>query len=114
RWLRTGGSGRRGTAMPSEPPLIADRYQLSRTLGAGPGGEVWEARALVLGKQVAVKVVHDPLAAVQAFRARLRSLAREAARVQHPNVAAVHDVDEDGNFVVTELVEGPTARPLPR
>jgi eukaryotic-like serine/threonine-protein kinase len=98
--------------MPSEPTVIADRYQLSRKLGAGPVGEVWEARDLVLGQQVAVKVVHDHLAAVQAFRARLRSLAREAARVQHPNVAAVHDVDEDGNFVVTELVEGPSARQL--
>jgi eukaryotic-like serine/threonine-protein kinase len=98
--------------MPSEPTVIADRYQLSRKLGAGPVGEVWEARDLVLGQQVAVKVVHDHLAAVQAFRARLRSLAREAARVKHPNVAAVHDVDEDGNFVVTELVEGPSARQL--
>jgi len=98
--------------MPSEPTVIADRYQLSRKLGAGPVGEVWEARDLVLGQQVAVKLVHDHLTAVQAFRARLRSLAREAARVQHPNVAAVHDVDEDGNFVVTELVEGPSARQL--
>jgi eukaryotic-like serine/threonine-protein kinase len=98
--------------MPSEPTVLADRYQLSRKLGAGPVGEVWEARDLVLGQQVAVKVVHDHLAAVEAFRARLRSLAREAARVQHPNVAAVHDVDEDGNFVVTELVEGPSARRL--
>jgi serine/threonine-protein kinase len=98
--------------MPSEPTVLADRYQLSRKLGTGPVGDVWEARDLVLGQQVAVKVVHDHLAAVEAFRARLGSLAREAARVQHPNVAAVHDVDEDGNFVVTELVEGPSARQL--
>jgi eukaryotic-like serine/threonine-protein kinase len=98
--------------MPSESTVLADRYQLSRKLGAGPVGEVWEARDLVLGQPVAVKVVHDHLAAVEAFRARLRSLAREAARVRHPNVAAVHDVDEDGNFVVTELVEGPSARQL--
>jgi eukaryotic-like serine/threonine-protein kinase len=98
--------------MPSEPTVLADRYQLLRKLGAGPVGEVWEAHDLVLGQPVAVKVVHDHLAAVEAFRVRLRSLAREAARVQHPNVAAVHDVDEDGNFVVTELVEGPSARQL--
>jgi eukaryotic-like serine/threonine-protein kinase len=98
--------------MSSEPTVLADRYQLSRKLGAGPVGEVWEALDLVLGQPVAVKVVHDHLAAVEAFRARLRSLAREAARVRHPNVAAVHDVDEDGSFVVTELVEGPSARQL--
>jgi eukaryotic-like serine/threonine-protein kinase len=98
--------------MPSEPTVLADRYQLSRKLGGGPVGEVWEARDLVLGQRVAVKVIHEHLAAVEAFRARLRSLAREAARIQHPNVATVHDVDEDGNFVVTELVEGPSARRL--
>jgi eukaryotic-like serine/threonine-protein kinase len=98
--------------MPSEPTVLADRYQLSRKLGAGPIGEVWEARDLVLGQPVAVKMVHDHLAAVEAFRARFRSLARDAARIQHPNVAAMHDIDEDGNFIVTELVEGPSARQL--
>jgi eukaryotic-like serine/threonine-protein kinase len=99
-------------AMPSELTVLADRYELRRLLGAGPVGEVWQGRDLVLGQPVAVKVVHDHLAAVEAFRARFRFLARDAARVQHPNVAAVHDVDEDGNFVVTELVEGPSARQL--
>ena len=92
--------------------MLADRYQLLRRLGAGPVGEVWEGRDLVLGRPVAVKVAHDHLAADDAFRARLRSLARDAARVQHPNAVAVHDVDADGHFVVTELVEGPSARRL--
>jgi eukaryotic-like serine/threonine-protein kinase len=98
--------------MPSEPTVLADRYQLLRRLGAGPVGEVWEGRDLVLDQAVAVKVVHGHLAADEAFRARLRSLARHAARVQHPNAVGVHDVDEDGRFLVTELVEGPSARQL--
>jgi eukaryotic-like serine/threonine-protein kinase len=98
--------------MPSEPTVLADRYQLLRRLGAGPVGEVWEGRDLVLDQPVAVKVVHGHLAADEAFRARLRSLARDAARVQHPNVAGIHDVDTDGRFVVTELVQGPSTRRL--
>jgi serine/threonine-protein kinase len=98
--------------MPSEPTVIADRYQLLRRLGAGPVGEVWEGRDLVLDQPVAVKVVHDHLAADEAFRARLRSLARDAAKIQHPHAVAVHDVDADGRFVVTELVEGPSLRRL--
>jgi eukaryotic-like serine/threonine-protein kinase len=98
--------------MPSEPTVLADRYQLFRKLGAGPVGEVWEGHDLVLGQPVAVKVVHGHLAADETFRARLRSLARDAARVQHPNAVGVHDVDEDGRFVVMELVEGPSARQL--
>jgi eukaryotic-like serine/threonine-protein kinase len=98
--------------MPSEPKVLTDRYQLLRKLGAGPVGEVWEGHDLVLGQPVAVKVVHDHLAADQAFRDRLRSRARDAARVQHPNAVGVHDVDEGGRFVVMELVEGPSARRL--
>jgi hypothetical protein len=98
--------------MPSEPTVLADRYRLLRKLGAGPAGEVWGGRDLVLDQPVAVKVVHGHLAADEAFRARLRALARDAARVQHPNAVAVHDVDEAGRFVVTELVEGPSTRQL--
>jgi hypothetical protein len=98
--------------MPSEPTVLADRYQLLRRLGAGPVGEVWEGRDLVLDQPVAVKVVHGHLAADEAFRARLRSLARDAAQVQHPNVAGIHDVDTDGRFVVAELVQGPSTRRL--
>jgi hypothetical protein len=98
--------------MPSEPTVLADRYRLLRKLGAGPVGEVWEGRDLVLDQPVAVKVVHGHLAAGETFSARLRALARDAARVQHPNAAAVHDVDEAGRFVVTELVDGPSTRQL--
>jgi eukaryotic-like serine/threonine-protein kinase len=98
--------------MPSASTVLADRYELRRPLGAGPVGEVWEGRDLVLGRPVAVKVVHDRLAADAAFRARLPALARDAARVRHPNAAAVHDLDEEGRFVVTELVEGHSVRRL--
>jgi eukaryotic-like serine/threonine-protein kinase len=46
------------------------------------------------------------------FRARLPALARDAARVRHPNAAAVHDLDEEGRFVIAELVEGRSVRRL--
>jgi eukaryotic-like serine/threonine-protein kinase len=98
--------------MPSEPTVLADRYQLLRKLGVGPVGEVWEGHDRVLGQLVAVKVVHPHLAADAAFRARLPVLARDAARVRHPNAAAVHDLDEGGRFVVAELVEGRSVRQL--
>jgi hypothetical protein len=98
--------------MPSASTVLADRYELRRPLGAGPVGEVWEGHDLVLGQPVAVKVVHAQLAADAAFRARLPALARDAARVRHPNAAAVHDLDDGGRFVVTELVEGRSVRRL--
>jgi hypothetical protein len=98
--------------MPSESAVLADRYELHRSLGTGPIGEVWAGHDLVLGQPVAVKVVHPQLVADAAFRARLPALARDAARVRHPNVATVHDLDEEGGFVVTELVEGRSVRRL--
>jgi eukaryotic-like serine/threonine-protein kinase len=98
--------------MPSEPAVLAGRYELHRVVGAGPMGEVWEGHDLVLGQPVAVKVAHPHLAADSAFRARLPGLARDAARVQHPNAAAVHDLDEEGRFVVSELVAGRSVRRL--
>jgi eukaryotic-like serine/threonine-protein kinase len=98
--------------MPSELTVLVDRYELRRLLGAGPVGEVWQGHDLVLGQPVAVKVAHARLVADTAFRARLPALARDAARVQHPNAAAVHDLDEEGRFVVSELVEGRSVRRL--
>jgi serine/threonine-protein kinase len=98
--------------MPSESTVLADRYELRRLLGAGPVGEVWEGYDPVLDQPVAVKLLHAHLAADEAFRTRLPALARDAARVLHPNAAAVHDLDEDGRFVVTELVEGRSVRQL--
>jgi eukaryotic-like serine/threonine-protein kinase len=98
--------------MPSESTVLADRYQLRRPLGAGPVGEVWEGRDLVLGQPVAVKLAHDHLVADAAFRERLPALATAAARVRHPSVVAVHDLDEGGRFVVMELVEGHSLRRL--
>ena len=70
--------------MPSEPTVVAERYQLLRKLGAGPVGQVWEGHDRVLDQPVAVKVVHLHLAADAAFRARLPVLARDAAQVRHP------------------------------
>jgi eukaryotic-like serine/threonine-protein kinase len=98
--------------MPSASTVLADRYQLLRKLGVGPVGEVWEGHDLVLDQPVAVKLLHRHLAADAAFRARLPALAREVARVRHPNTAAVHDLDEGGRFVVAELVEGRSVRRL--
>jgi hypothetical protein len=96
--------------MPSESTVLAHRYELRRMLGAGPIGEVWEGYDRELGRPVAVKVPHAHLAADEAFRTRLHTQARYAARVQHPNAVAIYDIDKDGRFVVMELVEGHTMR----
>lgn len=78
--------------------LLARRYRLERLLGRGAMGEVWEGFDERLRRRVAVKVLStdllaDPRAAEQ-MPARFRREGEAAARLNHRNIAAVHDLDE--------------------
>src|SRR5690349_17181854 len=86
--------------------LLGGRYRLEELLGSGGMSVVWQARDEVLHRAVAVKVLHlrDGDA-----RERIRSEARAAAALSHPNLAQVHDFGDDGfPFLVMELVVGRT------
>ncbi len=74
--------------------------------------EVWQAGDEVLGRHVAVKILHPHLAADQAFVARFRTEAIAAARLHHPSIVAIYDTcHEDGlEAIVMELVRGTTLR----
>jgi serine/threonine protein kinase len=90
-----------------------ERYQRIRRLGAGAMGEVWEAEDTLLGRRVALKFVRPEATADREYQTRLVREARALARLQHPNVVAIHDLDQanDGElFVALELVDGSTAR----
>jgi serine/threonine-protein kinase len=91
-----------------EPRILAGRYELTRKIGSGGMGTVWSARDTTLGREVAVKVLHEGLAQDTAFGERFRLEARNAARLAHPNVAAVYDTGDDEGvpFIVMELVDG--------
>ena len=90
--------------------LLADRYELAETLGAGGMARVVAAYDRRLRRRVAIKLVREELTADPTSRERLLREARAAAGLQHPNTVAVHDVGEqDGQaYVVLELVEGGT------
>jgi len=87
--------------------LLNDRYRLQDELGRGGMAAVYRARDELLDRQVAVKVVRKPELTAQ-DRDRLLHEARLAARLNHPNIVAVHDAGEiDGTpYIVMELVEG--------
>lgn len=74
-------------------------------------GEVWKARDSETGSLVAAKVLRPELFGEESSLSRLRVEARNAMRIQHPNIAAVLDSGEDQGrgWIVMELVEG---RPL--
>ncbi|PYG01096.1 Serine/threonine protein kinase [Georgenia satyanarayanai] len=86
-----------------------DGYHLVRRIGAGGMGTVHEALDAE-GNRVAVKVLHESIAADPAARDRLRREVELLHRVRGQGVARVLDAEVDGvtAFVVTELVDGPT------
>ncbi len=66
----------------------------------------------MLGRRVAVKVLHPHLADETSFRQRFRTEGIAAAKLVHPNVVAIYDtcVDDGTDAIVMELVRGRTLR----
>jgi serine/threonine-protein kinase len=93
---------------PTEGTVLNDRYTLTDRIAAGGMGEVWAATDTVLGRSVAVKLLHPGLSAQSDFVERFRAEARHTAALHHPNIAAVFDYGEDGGaaYLVMELVTG--------
>ncbi|MFC7592688.1 protein kinase [Nonomuraea antimicrobica] len=82
-----------------------------RPLGRGTMGTVWRARDRALGREVAVKEIRQDPGLTEEQRAELRErMVREgriASRINHPSVAAIHDVliQDDSPWIIMELVE---------
>ena len=91
--------------------VLNDRYRLVSILATGGMGVIWRGWDKRSQNVVAVKVLKEELIGQATFLARLRAEATNAARLHHPNLAAVFDWGEtDGQgWIVMELVEG---RPL--
>lgn len=92
--------------------LIAERYRLRRLIAVGGMSEVWEAEDEILGRSVAIKVLHAQFAADPVLRARFQTEAIAAARLVHPTIVSIYDtVEIDGrDSIVMELVRGRTMR----
>jgi serine/threonine-protein kinase len=88
--------------------VLGGRYRLRSRLAAGGMGAVWAAEDLVLGREVAVKVLGEALASDRLAALRLRREARAAGRLVHPGIARVLDLGEDGGrpYLVMELLHG--------
>ncbi|WP_093713262.1 serine/threonine-protein kinase [Actinacidiphila alni] len=98
------------TAPAGSPPrdVVAGRYRITGRLGRGGMGTVWRAEDELLHRPVAVKELHlgDGESVTHTDKA-LRE-ARSVARIRHPHVIVVYDVQEqDGRpWIVMELVDG--------
>lgn len=95
--------------------VLGGRYTLTERIGGGGMGAVWRAEDAVLGRPVAVKILHPALLADVTFAERFRREARMLALLDHVGIVDVHDYgeeeppDADGDrlaYLVMELVDG--------
>ena len=96
--------------MTLQPGTRIGGYEIASLLGAGGMGEVYRARDMRLGRDVAIKIVSPRIASDADAVARFEREARALASLNHPNIAAIYDVIEHGQqtALVLELVEGDT------
>jgi hypothetical protein len=88
--------------------VLSNRYEIVSEIGEGGFGRVYEARDTLLDRAVALKMLEDGGDSSPSGRQRFLKEARASARLQHPNVVALHDAGEDpkGLFLALELVKG--------
>ncbi|MGQ5261692.1 serine/threonine-protein kinase [Micromonospora sp. ZYX-F-536] len=99
--------------MLSSEVVLSGRYRLDERVATGGMGDVWRGTDLILGRQVAVKVLLPALVSDPDFIARFRAEARIMAALRHPGIVQVYDCGEDdlpdggrADYLVMEFVEG--------
>ncbi len=100
-----------------DPDTIIDgRYRVISRLGSGGMADVYLAEDQLLGRQLAVKVLHHHFAEDQEFVERFRREASSAARLSHPNIVAIFDRGEwNGTYYIAmEYVPGRSLKALVR
>jgi serine/threonine protein kinase len=85
-------------------------HEIIALLGKGGMGEVYRARDTKLKREVAVKILPPEFSRDPARVSRFQREAEVLASLNHPNIAAIYDLQEanDTRFLVLELVEGET------
>jgi Tol biopolymer transport system component len=92
-------------------PLVGQRlgsYEITSLLGSGGMGEVYRARDVTLGRDVAIKILPELFALDAERRARFEREARVLAALNHPHIGAIYGFEQRSGIhaLVLELVEG--------
>src|SRR5919201_1124191 len=96
--------------MPLGPGDRLGPYEILSAIGAGGMGQVYRAHDSRLDRDVAVKVLPDAFAGDPDRLARFEREAKTLASLNHPNIAAIYGIEEQGGVrgLVMELVDGET------
>ncbi|HXD27315.1 MAG TPA: Stk1 family PASTA domain-containing Ser/Thr kinase [Arthrobacter sp.] len=107
----------------AESRILNSRYDVGDLIGRGGMADVYHARDIRLGREVAIKLLRRDLARDPVFQTRFRREAQAVAGLNHPSIVAVYDTGEeeaDGAaahdvkvpYIVMEYVQGRTLRDL--
>lgn len=94
--------------------LISDRYKVIRSIGEGGMANVYQAEDIILGREVALKVLRGDLSNDEKFLRRFQREALAASSLSHPNIVEMYDVGEekDLHYIVMEYIDGETLKQL--
>lgn len=87
---------------------LSGRYEVIERVGGGGMALVYKAHDILLGRNVAIKVLRQQFVHDEEFIRRFRREAQSAASLSHPNVVSIYDVgqEEDIHYIVMEYIEG--------
>jgi len=93
---------------------LIGHYRIESLIGIGGMGEVYLARDEQLGRKVALKLLPQRLTADKTQLDRLKTEARAASALNHPNILTVYEIGAEGErqFIAAEFIEGITLRAL--
>jgi serine/threonine-protein kinase len=90
---------------------LSGKYMIEAVIGEGGMSVVYRARHMVIGKLVAIKMLHIHLLADEKSLQRLQNEARAVSAVSHPNIVAIHDFgvsDDNQPYLVMDYEIGQT------
>ena len=93
--------------------LVFDhRYEVQQKIGVGGMADVYRGKDTLLGRPVAIKILHQNFGSDQDFVARFKREAQAAGKLNHPNVVSMYDVgfDQGFHYIVMEYVSGCTLK----
>jgi eukaryotic-like serine/threonine-protein kinase len=96
-----------------EQAKIPDRYRLIEEVGQGGMAVVYRAKDETLKREVAIKVLHQHLAAEPESKARLEREAQAVAKLRHENILEIFDYSGSASlssYIVTEFIDGQTLK----